>query len=164
MHYIYAYENRLDGKVYIGQTNDLYKRDKSHQYNQHNLHIDNALRLHGRENFDYWVINETQNIDQANQEEIFWILTARYLLGKDMVYNKSDGGEASMRGRKHSEETKKNMSAARKGAGNPNYGKKFPGRINSGCFKPGLKPTHNHKGKTWRLIDGKRVWMERESS
>jgi group I intron endonuclease len=159
MHYIYVYENKINGKVYVGQTKDLKKRDNAHIYNQHNLHIDNAINVYGRDNFDYWIINIVSTEEQADQEEIFWISEMRRCLGAEMIYNKSDGGDASMRGRKHTPETISKMSDSRKGINNPNYGKKKPGFTNSGSFKAGMKVSHNHKGKTWKLIDGKRVWL-----
>lgn len=160
MYYIYAYMNKLDGRLYIGQTQDLEARDKAHIYNRSNLHIDNAIRKYGRDNFDCWVITTVDSIESANQEEMYWIAELRKHLGSDMLYNKSNGGEASFRGMKHSEETKKKMSESKNGEGNPNYGKRFPGRTNSGSFKFGQKVQHNHKGKTWKLVDGKRVWLE----
>lgn len=159
MHYIYIYINKLDGKIYVGQTQDLKSRDKSHIYNKSNLHIDNAIRKYGRNNFDYFILTTADNIESANQKEIFWISEMRRLFGDKMIYNKSNGGEASMRGLKHSDNTKKKMSDSKVGEKNPNYGKRFPGRTNSGCFKPGHKVHHNHKGKTWKLINGKRVWI-----
>jgi group I intron endonuclease len=160
MHFIYAYENKINGKIYVGQTNNLHKRDKAHRYNQHNIPIDSAIAKHGRDNFDYWIISIVETVEQANQEEIFWILTARALLGENMVYNLSNGGDASMRGRKHSPETIEKMSVARRKEKNANWGKRKPGFTNSGSFVKGHKPTHNHKGKTWKLIDGKRAWMD----
>lgn len=164
MHYIYYYQNKINGKIYIGQTVDLKKRDHAHVYNQHNLHIDNAINKYGRANFSYEIINIVETQEEADILETFWISEVRNLLGADMVYNKSDGGDASMRGKKHTAETKAKMSEARKGSGNPNYGKRFPGKTNSGSFKPGQKVTHNHKGKTWKVIDGKRVWITRNPS
>lgn len=164
MHYIYIYANKINGKIYVGQTQDLKARDKVHIYNKSNSPIDNAIRKYGRNNFDYFTLITTDNIVSANQKEIFWISELRRLFGTKMIYNISNGGEASMRGRKHSEETKKKMSEARSGKNNPNYGKRFPGRINSGTFKNGHKVSHNHKGKTWKVIDGKRVWISIEST
>lgn len=101
MHYIYVYHNKIDGKIYIGQTQDLYQRDKAHIYNKANTYIDNAIRKYGRENFELWTIAIVDSCEAANQEEIFWISEMRKHLGTDMIYNVSDGGEASMRGKKH---------------------------------------------------------------
>lgn len=51
------------------------------------------------------------------------------------------------------------MSESHMGEKNHNFGKKFPGLINAGSFKTGHKVKHNHKGKTWEVINGKRVWI-----
>ena len=57
MVYIYAYENKIDGKVYIGQAEDLKERDTQHvKYPNETMYIDRAIKCHGRENFDLWTI------------------------------------------------------------------------------------------------------------
>ena len=52
------------------------------------------------------------------------------------------------KGFRHSEETKKKLSLSKMGSKNPmfgkkphNYGKKYPGKTNSGSFKKGHKPS-----------------------
>jgi hypothetical protein len=50
-----------------------------------------------------------------------------------------------------SEETRRKISEARKG-------KKKPPRTKEHCLKMG----EINKGKTWKLIDGKRVWLEKD--
>ena len=55
----------------------------------------------------------------------------------------------------HSEETKRKMSEAKKGEKNPFYGK---------THSDEFRKNHSKllKGKTWKVIDGKRVWLPRE--
>lgn len=161
MIFIYAYQNKINDKIYIGQTNNLKKRDHSHIYNQHNTYIDNAIKKYGRTNFDYWTITVCDNVEQANQEEIYWIAEMRSQLGSHNVYNISDGGEASMRGKKHSQETIKRMRETRKGSNNAFYGKGTKGFTNGGSFKPGRPGPKINAGKTWKVINGKRVWIDR---
>jgi group I intron endonuclease len=66
-----------------------------------------------------------------------------------------------MKGRKHTEEAKKNMSKAKKLS--PYTGKSMLGRHHSeeSKHKSSLSMIGINKGKTWKLIDGKRVWIER---
>lgn len=139
MLYIYAYQNKINGMVYIGQTDDLKERDHSHTVSGQ-IAFDRDVLVFGRENFDFWVLTITFGEFPTNQEEIYWIAEMRHQLGREMVYNVYDGGGTGMRGykhtketkakmaiaatgRKHSAETLKKMSDAKKGKPSPNKGK-----------------------------------------
>lgn len=114
--YIYAYENKLDGKIYIGQAIDVTYRDYQHIHNkQTNMHIDNAIRKHGRENFDFWTFAVTYSGIEADAVEDGWSAEMKRLLGPEMVYNIADHAGAPMRGKCHTIEAKIKMSIARKG-------------------------------------------------
>ena len=70
------------------------------------------------------------------------------------------------KGLRHSEESRKKMSESRKGKNNPMYGKNgaFLGKHhNEDTLK---KMSESHKGllknKTWKIINGKRVWLSKE--
>lgn len=107
---IYAYENKINGKIYVGQTERLARRDWEHQNTpDESMPIDRAIQKYGRINFNFWVICSVEN-EGAEQEEIFWIAEMRNQLGRHMVYNISDGGDAFFRGRHHTEESKKAIS------------------------------------------------------
>lgn len=60
-------------------------------------------------------------------------------------------------GKLFSEETRKKISEALKGEKNPWYGKRH-------CEETRKKIGEAYKGKTWKLIDGKRVWLSKEAS
>ena len=116
MHFIYAYENKINGKIYIGQTTNLIKRDKDHVFGDESMPIDLAINKYGRNNFNLWVISIEDTSDKANQEEIYWISQLRENIGIENVYNIANGGACSpMLGRKHSDESKKKMSESLKG-------------------------------------------------
>lgn len=111
MFFVYAYENKINGKVYIGQTDDLQERDNGHtKWGDKQMHIDRSIKKYGRDNFYFWTVEIVETKEQANQAEIYWIAEMRIQLGETQVYNKSNGGEAFMRGRKHTEEWKQLMS------------------------------------------------------
>jgi group I intron endonuclease len=72
------------------------------------------------------------------------------------------GKVGCMKGRKHTEDAKKNMSKAKKLS--PHTGKSMLGKHHSeeSKHKSSLSNLGLHKGKTWKLINDKRVWIERE--
>ncbi len=190
MIYIYCYENKINGKVYIGQTINFYKRHSAHINGngvKNNSLIEKAMIKYGEINFDFWVTTIVDTKEQANQEEMYWIAEMRNQLGKRMVYNLTDGGEGSI-ARIHSDETKKKMSIAAKGKNTwskghilspehkekllkTNTGKAVSTETKNKIAQKQLgKPRHSaeakikigkaHKGMSWRLIDGKRVWIK----
>lgn len=126
MIFIYAYQNKRNGKIYIGQTGNLIRRDHAHITNSDkSMHIDRAIKKYGRDNFDLWIIKNVDTQEQADYEEIYWISEMRRLLGNKAVYNISNGGGAPMRGRKHTKITKKQMSKSAIGKDGTNIGKTF---------------------------------------
>jgi group I intron endonuclease len=130
---IYIYENLINGKVYVGQTNDLNRRNYEHVHNGNKtMPIDRAIKKYGRESFILSIITSIDTREQADYAEMDWIHRAISLLGKRNVYNVSleannpNGGRKPSKksieknrlahlGKKASEETKKKMSDARKG-------------------------------------------------
>jgi group I intron endonuclease len=108
MHYLYYIENKVNGKIYIGQTLDFSKRKWEHlkRNDRHNCHrLNNAINKHGKENFNMDIFHICDSQDEANEMEIYWIDRMRNTLGKDFVYNIKDGGKNG----NHSEETKQKM-------------------------------------------------------
>lgn len=114
MFFLYCYENKINGKVYVGQTNDLNRRDNEHS-NHEKLVVDRAIKKYGRENFDLWTFSVAETQEQADQSEIYWIAYMRQAIGNKNVYNVSDGGEHGMVGKERSEETKQKISASHTG-------------------------------------------------
>lgn len=112
-YYIYMYENKINGKIYIGQTIELKRRDYLHVYDGKNsMPIDRAIKKYGRDNFSYEIITIEDTQEKADQEEIYWIANLRECIGKDSIYNITAGGEHIFSGRKHSEEAKRKISLA----------------------------------------------------
>lgn len=128
MYYIYRITNKLNGKTYIGQHK--YK-DLNDNYMGSGVYIKRAIKKYGIENFEKEILySRIQLKETADSMEIFAIKKER-ALGK-AEYNIANGGCSIG---KHSEETKRKISKARKG-----------------------KP-NSLKGKHWKLVDGKRVWF-----
>lgn len=92
---IYKFINKINGKVYIGQSIDCNRRKIGHYCSSHrpkseeyDSHFHRALRKYGRDNFDYEVIEECSK-DKLNEREIYWI---EYYRSCDNGYNVSRGG------------------------------------------------------------------------
>lgn len=92
---IYKITNKINGKVYVGQTTrDFEIRKQEHidnafMYNI-NTHIYCAMRKYGLENFDFDIICEAKNIEELNY------LETKYIVQYDSVrngYNMSYGGD-----------------------------------------------------------------------
>ena len=102
MHYIYKYTNKINGKVYIGQTNNLQKRfngHKSEAFNPkskgYNLPFHCAIRKYGIKNFIYEVLEEIEDgesQDFINDREIFFI-AFYHSLTTENGYNLTVGGD-----------------------------------------------------------------------
>ncbi len=122
--YVYCYQCITNGKVYIGQTNDPKTRDWQHSKGEGQV-IDCAIAKYGRENFLYWIVEIVSTDEELNEAEIFWIAEMRAQLGRENVYNISDGGKYGMRGHSHSEELKKRLSEIAMGKPGTNKGKHF---------------------------------------
>ena len=165
---IYKWQHKENGKCYIGQTiQDANRRRLEHladaRKSPHTYHFHNALKKYGEEAFTYEVIEECDSLEQLNEREVYWI---DYYNSIDEGYNLRRAGEAKT----HSEISKKLMSEAQKAAharrraeGRDTFTKirKTRGWKLSEETKAKLrKPRPDLKGKTWKLIDGKRVWME----
>lgn len=98
---IYKYQNKLNGKVYIGQSIDIERRQYNHKssaYNEkandYNSQFHQAIRKYGLENFDFEIIAELtpeEYTRQAlNQLEIFFI---KYYDSFKNGYNATEGGD-----------------------------------------------------------------------
>lgn len=102
MHYIYKYTNKITGKHYIGQTNNLQKRfngHKSEAFNPnasgYNLPFHIAIRKYGIDNFSYDVLEEIadgESQEFINNREIYFI-GYYHSLTTENGYNLTIGGD-----------------------------------------------------------------------
>ena len=121
---IYKHTNKINGKVYIGQTchNNLNRRWRNGEGYKHNSLFYNAIKKYGWNNFEHEILENNLSLEQANVLEVEFI--KEYKSNNSLYgYNITSGGQnyvmaestkeklsAIFTGRKHSEETKKKMS------------------------------------------------------
>lgn len=118
---IYSIINLINGKIYIGQTCQGYRR----RFQQHLCPSDaspllrNAIKKYGRNNFECELLDIAYSPELANIKEIMWIALLKTYL-KENGYNLSYGGSIGH----FNKETLQKMSEAKKGSKNSFYGKK----------------------------------------
>lgn len=93
---IYKIENKVNGKVYIGQSIDIEKRWKCHTSYlnsgiHHNKHLQSAWDKYGEENFEFKLVEEC-DAENLNQKEIYWIDYYDSYINKN-GYNLTFGGD-----------------------------------------------------------------------
>jgi group I intron endonuclease len=138
---IYKTTNKINGKVYIGQTiQTLNARKRGHLWEafekKDNSKFNRALRKYGAENFSWHIICIVVEKELNSLEIKNITLNNSYYSG----YNSTEGGDINpmkykeisekisgknhpMYGKTHTVEAKNKMSRARRGKGNPMYGK-----------------------------------------
>lgn len=114
---IYKATNKINGKVYIGQTVQKLERRRDQHYSKakttcRTSRFINAIRKHGKENFSWEIIDRASCIHELNKKEIFYINNFESY-NKDKGYNLELGGGNSI----VSEETKKKLSISAKKRG-----------------------------------------------
>jgi group I intron endonuclease len=118
---IYKVTNTINGKVYIGQSIDIYSRwnhhktccdnEKCHEYNSP---FYRALRKYGLDNFTFEVI-ERCSVNELDYKEIYYIQKYNSFVQavNSNGYNNAIGGNQGSRFRKKSEEEKRKISENR---------------------------------------------------
>jgi len=140
---IYKAENKINGKVYIGQTTkSLKERRKRHIWETKKSYFHNALNKYKPKNFKWEVLEYCDSKNEMNEMEFHYIKQYDSL---DNGYNLTLGGEGVV-GNKVSKESRKKMSLSHKGIKmppfteehkrkiseshlgdkNPNFGKSMP--------------------------------------
>lgn len=69
------------------------------------------------------------------------------------------GRTSTFKGHSHTAETKHKISAAMKGEKNPFFGKHLTEETRT---KLSAAMKRKYTGMTWKVIDGKRVWLSKE--
>lgn len=93
---IYKIENKVNGKVYIGQSIDIKTRWKCHinylnNGTHNNKHLQSAWNKYGKENFSFNIIEEC-DVEDLNEREIYWIDKYDSYINKN-GYNLTLGGD-----------------------------------------------------------------------
>mgnify|MGYP001567168099 CR=1 FL=1 len=105
---IYKIVNKINNKIYIGQSINIEERFKQHKrslnkYLKYPLY--RAFKKYGIENFEFIIIEEVINIRDLDQREQYWLDHYQSYLPKK-GYNLAIGAKGVI----HSEESKKKIS------------------------------------------------------
>lgn len=101
MYYIYCYTNKINNHKYVGQTNNLKRRNIEHHssaFNKnscsYNALFHKKIRQYGWENFELSVLEKIYEGDQSivNEREIYWIDKLESFRGTGKGYNSDNGG------------------------------------------------------------------------
>lgn len=181
---IYKYTNKINGKVYIGQTIDEVKRKSRHKSCVDNNYFHSAIQKYGWDNFDYTVLERVYFEQDVIFDELDK-LECKYIIDyksddRQYGYNLTTGGHS---GRSWNDDAKQKQSDKFKGKhlspdtefktghimgdetrqkisesliGN----KRSLGRTPWNKGKKTGKVTRGTTGMKWTLIDGKRVYTK----
>lgn len=110
---IYQIRNIINGHIYIGSTIDIQKRWSSHvrllnNNTHHSRHLQNAWNKYGEQAFEFSVLLQVDDVSSLLDIE------QEFLDERAPEYNMSPTAGSSL-GVKCTEETKRNISAAKKG-------------------------------------------------
>ena len=133
---VYVHTLKLDGRKYIGQTNDIHARWKPSAYKTC-IKFYNAIQEYGWENFTHEILYDNLTLEEANQLEEQ--LIAQY----DTInngFNLDSGGLNHL----HCQETKQKMSNTRKGVPKSEEHKKA---ISEALKKYERTPEHNRNNQ-----------------
>ena len=97
---IYKITNKINNKIYIGQSNDIKRRKNEHRCIKHetNKSLKKAYIKYGLENFEFQVLEECK-LEELNDKEKYWVELLK------PQYNRTSGGDGSPN-HKVSDETK----------------------------------------------------------
>ncbi len=120
---IYKAINKINGKIYVGQTKESISRRIARHVYENKYYFQKALNKYGIESFEISVIDYAETQELLNEKEKYWIKTHNCMAPNG--YNLSLGGEGSSgyrhsieaierirkagQGRKHSEESIEKM-------------------------------------------------------
>lgn len=91
--YIYKITNKLNGKIYVGQTvRDVNKRFAEHCRKKDNTHLHNAMQLYGKDNFCMEIIDTATSQTELGEKERYWI---RVFNSDVDGYNETAGGDSN---------------------------------------------------------------------
>ena len=88
---IYKVTNKINGKVYIGQSVDIGKRWRQHMTAKDDIYFHKAIQKYGVENFEWEVVEQCKKKD-LDEREIYWI---EYYDSFNKGYNCTKGGEGN---------------------------------------------------------------------
>lgn len=156
---IYKFTNKVNGKSYVGSASYLDSRKRTHLRDlragtHYNTKFQAAWNKYGAQAFDYSVIELVDDMGLLRAREQHWMDALNVVAEGYNILPKA----GSMSNYKHTEETKKKMSAAKMGSVFTEAHKKA---ISIG--KTGAKQTDEQRArqsafmKSWRMSDEQRA-------
>ena len=151
---IYKATNKINGKVYIGQTSHSleWRINKHRQDSQRqDSYFYRAIRKYGFDNFDWEIIDDTAtNHEELNELEKFYIKQYDSFDNKEKGYNSTSGGDYSY---EITKKERQRRSLRAQGQNNPMYGK-------PGTWK-GKKFSKEHRKHLSEALKGRKApWAE----
>lgn len=111
-YHIYILQNKVNYKIYIGQTNNLNKRRREHKAKDRlttkRSPLYQAIQKYGFDNFEMIELENFKSPLEADESEEFWIQFFESR-NREFGYNLAAGGKVN-RGFNHSEKFKKEQS------------------------------------------------------
>ena len=140
---VYAHINKINGKIYIGQTKQTLEQRFNHGNGyKHCRHFNSSIQKYGWDNFEHIILVDNLSIDMAN-------IIEEELIKKYNTTNHNNGYNMKSGGLNHipSEETRKLLSETHRGERHWNYGKHW-----GDDFKKKLSEIHTGREITpeWR--------------
>lgn len=92
-HFIYKVVNKINGKIYIGKTNNFKKRKQEHTVYDinDNSYFHKALKKYGLDSFEWSIIDYAHTLTEINNLEKYYI--SEYNTYKPNGYNMTKGGD-----------------------------------------------------------------------
>ena len=124
---IYLIKNTINDKIYVGSSDDIDNRWRNHKTflannNHHSIHLQNAWQKYGERAFIFEIIELISDKERLLEREQYYLdLYCSY--EQENGYNISKFSFSPMKGRKHTEETKKHLSINNSGDKHWAYGK-----------------------------------------
>lgn len=149
---IYIIKNKINNKVYIGQSQKLNQRYSGHlrrikTHSHHNEILQRAFDKYGADNFEYNILEEVSDGSVLIEREKYWI-DFHGGINSDQVYNLKDPLL-----NEHSDYVINKMSKNKMGENNPNYGNEWTEEIKK-------KESDRKKGKSWEELYGEEKTKE----
>ena len=126
-------------------------------------------------NYDLAIADTTQTWECHHMTETWWNCTAKELIENECYYNRkacelifltpAEHHKLHNKGKHLSDETRRKISEAKKGRRLSEEHRRKLSEANKGKHHTEewrRKSGESHKGMTWKLIDGKRVWLSKE--